>query len=88
MDNLDIAKKAVTYIVGAGTGKIVASVIQSNVASPEKLLHRVEVIGAGVVIGMMAKDATKKYTDAKFDEYTTIYREKVKPFIEKLTEQD
>jgi hypothetical protein len=36
------------------------------------------------VLGMMAKDATKKYTDAKIDEYVAFYNETVKPQIKKF----
>lgn len=86
MDALDITKKAASFIVGAGTGKIVAAIIQDNV-DPEKIHEKVEVIAAGVVIGAMAKDATKHYTDAKIDEYAELYRVHVKPRIQKMKDK-
>lgn len=84
MDSLDITKKVASFIVAAGTGKIVTAIIQNNV-EPEKIYQKVEIIAAGIVIGGMAKDATKTYTDAKIDEYATIYREHIKPRFQKKT---
>lgn len=74
MDKIDIAKKVASAVVSTGTAKIVSAIIQNNV-DPEKLHHKVEVYAAGAVIGMMAKDATKAYTDAKIDKYVAKWRE-------------
>jgi hypothetical protein len=84
MEPLDIAKMATCYMVGAGTGKIVTSIIRNNIEDPENLYKKIQIVGAGVVLGMMAKDATKKYTDAKIDEYVAFYNETVKPQIKKF----
>lgn len=86
MEPLDLAKMAARYMIGAGTGKIVVSIIQNNVAAPENLYKKVQIVGAGIVIGMMAKDATKKYTDMKIDEYVAFYNESIKPRIEKMAQ--
>lgn len=74
MDKIAIAKQAASWIVGAGTAKIVSSIIQNNV-DPEKLYQKIEVLAAGIVIGSMAKDATKAYTDTKIDGYVAKWHE-------------
>lgn len=84
MEPLDIAKMATRYMVGAGTGKIVVSIIRNNIEDPENLYKKIQIVAAGAVIGMMAKDATKQYADAKIDEYIAFYHETVKPQIEKF----
>lgn len=86
MDRLDLTKKVAGYIVGAGTGRIVAGIIDHNIDTPEKLRQRLEIAGAALVIGMMAKDLTKQYTDAKIDSYAILYKEKVMPFLEKIAQ--
>lgn len=86
MEPLDLAKMAARYMIGAGTGKIVVAIIQNNIETPDNLYKKVQVVGAGIVIGMMAKDATKQYTDAKIDEYRAFYKETIKPRIEKMTQ--
>jgi hypothetical protein len=67
IDKIRIAKGVATFIVGAGTTKIVKSIIQNN-TDPEKLVDRVEIAAASVVIGAMAADATRRYTDNMIDE--------------------
>lgn len=86
VEPLDLAKMAARYMIGAGTGKIVVAIIQNNIETPDNLYKKVQVVGAGIVIGMMAKDATKQYTDAKIDEYRAFYKETIKPRIEKMTQ--
>lgn len=80
MDSLTIAKKAATFVVGSGVSKITASIIANN-TNPEKLTERVSMyVGAGV-LGMMAADASKKFTSAKIDTYVA-YAAKLKTKIE------
>lgn len=67
MDKIDITKKISSFVVGMGTGKIVTAVIGANVPT-DSIIEKITVYSAGVVIGMMAKDATKQYTDVKIDE--------------------
>lgn len=74
MKKLDIVKAVTTFIVGAGTTQIVNGIVTSNTA-PEKVTDKVAVKGASVVIGMMAADATKSYTDEKIDEVAAWYNE-------------
>jgi hypothetical protein len=73
MTKIELAKAAVGFVVGAGTSKIAGSIIRNNV-SPDKVTDQVAVVSATVVIGMMAADATRKYTDDKIDEAVAWYR--------------
>lgn len=77
MDQIEITKKIASVIVGIGTSKIVGAIIQNNV-SPESIIDKVTVIGASLVIGAMAKDATKSYSDAKIDEAVLFWKTHVK----------
>lgn len=77
MTKLEIAKRATSFIVAAGTSKIVNSIIQNNTA-PETVTDKVTITGASVVIGSMAADATSTYTGAKIDEIAAWYRANVK----------
>lgn len=74
MDKIEVTKKVISFAVGMGTGKIVNDIIKSNVTA-DKVIDQVTVVSAGVVIGSMAKDATKSYTDAKIDEIVAKWRE-------------
>jgi site-specific DNA-adenine methylase len=67
MNKLEIAKKALTITVGLGVSKISATIIKNNV-QPENLFQQVTVGAGAVVIGMMASDASKTYTNTKVDE--------------------
>lgn len=67
MNKLDIAKLAISAVVGAGTTKIVVAIIKNNV-QPDKITEKVAVASAAFVLGSMAADASKQYTDAKIDE--------------------
>jgi hypothetical protein len=77
MDKLDITKSVASFLVGAGTSKIATDIIKNNVV-PTNLYQKVTVVGAGVVIGMMAADGTKKYTTTKIDEAAAWWNENVK----------
>ena len=74
MTKLDIAKKATSLVVGVGASKIVADIILNNV-NPTTIVTKITVAVAAVVIGAMASDATKKYTDAKIDEFLDAYKQ-------------
>lgn len=77
MTKTDIAKTIVGFVVGAGASKIVKGVIDKNV-EPEKKTDKVAVAAASYVVGAMAADATKKYTDAKIDEIVEWWEKNVK----------
>lgn len=66
MTKTDIVKAVVGWTVAAGTSLIVKGIIENNTA-PEKLTQRVAIAAASIAIGGIAKDATRKYTDAQID---------------------
>jgi large-conductance mechanosensitive channel len=74
MNKLAIAKMAVSAIVGAGTTKIVTAIVKNNI-QPDKLIDKVTVVSGAFVLGSMAADASKKYTDAKIDEAVNWFNE-------------
>ncbi len=76
MTKLEITKFAAKTIVGIGTGKIVHGVIATNVPSGG-IVTKVTVIAAAVVVGMMASEATEKFTETKIDEAAAWWKENV-----------
>ena len=63
-----IAKLGVSTVVGIGTSRIVKAIITNNVARADmSLIEETTVVASSYVLGAMAADATKKYTDAKVD---------------------
>lgn len=66
MKALEIAKFAASAVVGAGTSKIVHSIIDNNTEA-EGAVDTVTIAAGSIVIGSMAADATKKYLDEKID---------------------
>lgn len=66
MTKTDFAKKAVSLIVGFGTAKVVKEIIKNNTA-PEKATDKAAIIIAGYVLGAIAADASKVWTDDKID---------------------
>ncbi len=73
MNKLDVTKNIVRFVVGAGVTKIVNDVISNN-TNPEKVTEKVTIVAGGVVLGMMASDASKVYTSAKIDEYVAAWK--------------
>jgi hypothetical protein len=82
MTKLDIAKLVVSAVIGTGTSKIVVGVIKNN-TNPEKITDVVTITSASFVLGSIAADASKKYTDAKIDEAIAWWNENVKPKLHK-----
>lgn len=78
MDKIDIAKKAVSFVVGAGVKTIITTIIKNNV-DPENLAQKVTVTAGTLVVAGLVADATSGYTDAKIDALVTFYNEKIKP---------
>ena len=65
---VNIAKLATSTVVGVGTSRIVKAIITNNVARGDmSLIEETTVIASSYVLGAMAADATKKYTDAKVE---------------------
>ena len=68
-DQLVVLKWIVSGIVGVGVGKIVHSIIDRSVDPEERTrTERITVPAAAFVAGGMAKDASRRYTDAKVDD--------------------
>lgn len=72
IDGIDITKKVVGIVVGAGASKIVHAVIANNIA-PDKIIDKITVVSASIVIGSMAREATKEYTDRQIDNVVAAY---------------
>lgn len=73
IDGIGITKKVVGIVVGAGVSKIAHAIIQNNI-SPEKVIDKITVVSASVVLGSMAREATKEYTDRQIDNAVTAYK--------------
>lgn len=66
MNKIDLTKTIVSTVVGAGSSKIVHTIIRNNV-DPQTAVDSVTVAAGSLVLGSMVADATKKYTDDKID---------------------
>lgn len=77
MTKTDIAKNIINFVVGAGTTKIVHQTIKNN-TNPETVTDQVTIGAGSVVLGAMAADASKSYTDAKIDEMVSWWNTNVK----------
>lgn len=66
-----VTKFVTSGAVGIGTGKIVSGIIKNNV-SPTKLIDKVTIAAASFMIGSMAAEATKKYSDNLIDEVVKV----------------
>jgi hypothetical protein len=66
MTKTDFAKAAVSLVVGTGTAKVVREIIKNN-TTPEKVTDKAAIIIASYVLGAIAADASKVWTDAKID---------------------
>ena len=67
MNKLDATKLVVEFVVGTGVAKITSDIIANNINDPEKITSKVSTIAGAVVLGMMAKDASKHYVSVKID---------------------
>jgi hypothetical protein len=74
MTKTSIAKKAVSVVIGVGVTHIVSGIISSTTEA-EKATDRVAVYASSWVLGAMAVEATKKYTDAKIDRLVALWKE-------------
>lgn len=75
----EIAKTVVGFVVGFGASRIAKSIIDKNTDEEERLHNRAAVASAELVVGFMAADAARKYTDAKIDEIVDWWETNVKP---------
>lgn len=75
----EIAKTVIGFIAGFGASRIAKAIIDKNTDEEERLHNRAAVYSATTVVGFMAADATRKYTDAKIDEIVDWWENQVKP---------
>lgn len=66
MPILEILKVTTSTIVGIGAYKVTGAIIKNNVPV-NSVLDKITVGTANVVIGLIAADATRAYTDGVFD---------------------
>ena len=74
MNKLDIAKAATSLIVGMGVSRTVNGIVRTNVPIVT-IIDKVTVSASTFVVGSMAAASTKKYTDAKIDEFAEKFEE-------------
>ena len=74
MNKLDIAKGATSMIVGMGVTRTVNGIVKTNVPIVT-IIDKVTVTASTFVVGSMAAASTKKYTDAKIDEFAEKFEE-------------
>ena len=74
MNKLDIAKGATSMIVGMGVTRTVNGIVKTNVPIVT-IIDKVTVSASTFVVGSMAAASTKKYTDAKIDEFAEKFEE-------------
>lgn len=67
MTKTEFAKAFAGVIVGFGTANLVKQIINNNVA-PESVKDKAAVLIGSYIIGAIAADAAKKWTDAQIDE--------------------
>jgi hypothetical protein len=77
MTKTDFAKGAAALIVGFATNSVVKEIIKNN-TSPDKVADKAAIVIAGYVLGAIAADASKNWTDAKIDELVDWWTTKVK----------
>jgi hypothetical protein len=85
IDYIDLTKKAVNIIVGAGVAKIVAKTVRHHVA-PENWIGNVSITAGTWVLSGIVRDASKDFTDAKIDQAVTWWNEKVVPAMKQNQE--
>jgi large-conductance mechanosensitive channel len=79
---LDIAKTAVSIVVGAGTNKIISAIVDNN-TEPESVRDKVAIKAGTITVSAMVAAKTKEYTDAKIDEAAAFYNEHIAPKFKK-----
>lgn len=67
MTKTDLAKRAVSLVVGIGTRHIVTAIIRNNV-SPEKVTEKVAIEAATWVLSGLVALKAKEYTDKMIDD--------------------
>lgn len=76
---IDIVKTVVGSVVGYGAARIAKALIDKNTDEEERLHNRAAVASAQLIVGYMAADAARNYTDAKIDAAVEWWNENIKP---------
>ena len=76
MTKLDITKTVVSTIVGIGTAQIITAISINN-TQPQKVTDKVTVTAGSVVMGYIAADVTREYTNRKIDEIANWWKKNV-----------
>ena len=69
-----IAKRIISFVVASGTSRIIGGIVQNN-TSPKSTYDAVAIASGSIVLGMMAADATKKFTDEQIDKLIAQWKE-------------
>lgn len=76
MTKTEFAKGAVAFIVGTGTAKVVKEIIKNN-TDPTTVTDKAAIVIASYVLGCIAADASKVWTDAKIDKLIELWQKAV-----------
>jgi len=79
MTKTEITKAIATFVVGSATYTVVKEIIKNN-TDPDGVADKAAVMIASYVLGVIAADASKKWTDSKIDKLVAEWR--------KLTSKD
>jgi hypothetical protein len=75
-----IAKRIVSFIVGAGAAKIISGIVTHN-TNPENIYDSVTIIAGSLVMGAVLAEHCQQYTDKSIDEIIAIWRGEKHIFI-------
>lgn len=67
MTKTDLLKSVSSFVVATTTGTVVKEIIKNNI-DPQTVAAKAACLIASYVLGAIAADAGKKWTDAKIDE--------------------
>lgn len=76
MTKTKLAKNAVALIVGVTTAKVVKEIIKNN-TDVAQVTDKAAVVIAGYILGAIAADAAKDWSDAKIDKLIAWWTENV-----------
>jgi hypothetical protein len=68
-----IAKRIVSFIVGAGAAKIISGIVTHN-TDPENIYDSVTIVAGSMVMGAVLAEHCKQYTDKSIDEIIAIWQ--------------
>jgi hypothetical protein len=78
MNKVQIAKTIANVIVGAGTYRLVNGIVENNMET-ETTTDKVLAQSTSLVIGAMASNVTRSYTDQKIDEIVAWWKTTTNP---------